>query len=267
MTQLTQADTGGDGNTSSSPPNPRCRIWSITVNNFTADEEMTLKLLGHKRLVYQIESGEEKTVHIQAHIEFQNARSFKSIKKKLSTAHIEKVRNREASIAYCQKPDTRVRGPYLFGFPKPLKLITEMRPWQQNIIDLIDKEADDRTIHWFWDEAGGCGKTSLAKYICSKRNALYLNGKSADIKYLVSKYLEADETRRDDLICIFNYSRTIEEYISYQALEEIKDGLFMSTKYESNMIIMNCPHVIVFANFPPKLEALSKDRWKVTKIT
>lgn len=260
---MTQPDTGGDGNTSSSPHNPRCRYWSITVNNFTADDEMTLKLLGHKRLVYQIESGEEKTSHIQAHIEFKNARSFSSLKKKLTTAHIEKVRNREASIDYCQKEESRERGPYLFGFPKPIKLITKMRPWQQKIIDLINGEADDRTIHWVWDEEGGIGKTALAKYICSNYNALYLNGKASDIKYLISKWIETDEKRKDDLVCLFNYSRTVEEYVSYQALEEIKDGIFMSTKYESNMVIMNSPHVIVFANFKPNVSALSKDRWNI----
>jgi len=58
----------------------------------------------------------------------------------------------------------------------------------------------------------------------------------------------------------------MEEYISYGAMEKIKNGFYMSSKYESKPIIRNCPHIICFANFEPDYDKLSQDRWKVHNI-
>jgi hypothetical protein len=48
------------------------------------------------------------------------------------------------------------------------------------------------------------------------------------------------------------------------ALEPVKNGLFFSSKYGSEMAVFNPPHVICFANFKPKEVAMSADRWKVS---
>jgi hypothetical protein len=55
--------------------------------------------------------------------------------------------------------------------------------------------------------------------------------------------------------------------VSFQGLEEIKDMLFYSGKYEGGMVCGPCPHMCIFANEPPELEKFSSDRWKVFKIT
>ncbi len=59
----------------------------------------------------------------------------------------------------------------------------------------------------------------------------------------------------------------MEDYVSYQALEEIKDGIFFSGKYEGGMKIFNSPHVICFANFSPAEHKLSGDRWVVEEVS
>jgi hypothetical protein len=57
----------------------------------------------------------------------------------------------------------------------------------------------------------------------------------------------------------------------YETLELIKDGLFASSKYESDMHISNSPHVFVFANFEPIFPDDDcydyNSRWIVCKIT
>jgi len=49
-------------------------------------------------------------------------------------------------------------------------------------------------------------------------------------------------------------------------MEELKDGVLFSGKYESKTKIYDIPHVIVFANFLPKENALSKDRLKIIDL-
>lgn len=258
-------DTGEVGNTSITSRVIRSRHWVLTVNNPLAENYDTLTQLFDK-YVFQREKGENGTEHLQCYGFFKNPRTFKSIKKKLPNAHIEKCNNPKASIAYCQKIETRIGEPYIKGFARPLKLIGDLFCWQKKIIEIIEGEPDDRTINWVIDEEGNKGKTALAKYVCSKYNALYLTGKASDAKYLISKYFESDEERKNKLTCIFDYTRSIENYVSYQGIEEIKNGIFMNTKYECEMVMFNSPHVFVFANFEPEYEKLSKDRWNIIRL-
>ena len=65
---------------------------------------------------------------------------------------------------------------------------------------------------------------------------------------------------------VFNLTRAGYDKIDYVALESVKDGIFMSGKYESGMVIYNCPHLVVFANLPPHRDQLSEDRWKIYQI-
>ena len=39
--------------------------------------------------------------------------------------------------------------------------------------------------------------------------------------------------------------------ISWSGLEDVKNGCFASTKYECEMVIMNSPHLLWFADFEP----------------
>ena len=58
----------------------------------------------------------------------------------------------------------------------------------------------------------------------------------------------------------------MEDYVSYGSIEKIKNGYFMCSKYESKPIVRNSPHVFIFANFEPELDALSLDRWHIVNL-
>lgn len=105
----------------------------------------------------------------------------------------------------------------------------------------------------------------MAKHLCIKfpNEIVFCSGKASDIKFAVSTHINEGKLLT---ACIFHFTRTQEQYISYEALESVKDGIFFSGKYESKQCIFNSPHVIVFANFPPDKNNLSLDRWKITEI-
>ena len=52
----------------------------------------------------------------------------------------------------------------------------------------------------------------------------------------------------------------------YDPIEAIKNGFLRSTKYETDYIMMNDIHVVIFSNRMPHLEWCSQDRWKVYEI-
>jgi len=263
MAQLAQNDTpyAQAGNTRK---RLRSRGWFFTINNFTPDDEANIRNIGADRWIYQEEIGNSGTPHLQVFLYFKNPIEVTTIHRWFPKSHHAVAKSYKESINYCSKSETRVRGPFSYNIelPKKIKLITEFKPWQQEILELIKTEPDFRTIHWYYDPIGNTGKTSLCKYICATNpKAIYVSGSAKDIKYAIAK---ASIT---PTIVLLDFSRSQEGHISYQAIEEIKNGIFFTTKYESKMILIDNPHVICFSNFKPYLSSLSSDRWHITMIS
>lgn len=261
----TVTDEGGNTNSpSSSNKKKHCkhRSYILTINNPDVSGKSMAQYLDtlDTKYVFQLELGEEeKTPHFQMLLNFKNARSFEGMKKLFPTAHIEKAKCLKQAVKYCQKMDTRIDGPWISGFPNfDINIIKDLREWQKNLLIDIEKRNNDRRVFWIFDEKGGSGKTALAKWLVCRKNALYVSGKAADIKYALSEHLEEKEIT----MVIFDYPRSQKDYISYGAIEEVKNGIFFSNKYESKMAIFNPPIVIIFANFLPDVTQLSSDRWQ-----
>lgn len=248
--------------------------WCFTYNNYNEEgEDRLARFLNDncKKFVYGHEQGVNCVPHLQG---------FACFKKKLRPVeacgikeiHWEKSKktNEEAAIAYCCKDWNDVRSNFDIRKYKPKRPVLDPLEgmnlfwWQKEIVDLVETIPDSRTIYWYWDELGGCGKTSLAKHLCIKRiDTMVADGSAKDVMYGIIKRKEAGfETN----IVIFNFVRSKEDFVSYEAIEKIKDGLFFNTKYESEMYVGNCPHVICFANFKPKEDKLSVDRWFIKNI-
>lgn len=251
----------------------RSRCWFFTFNNYEEkDINCLIKFfdMSQYKYLFQEEIGENKTQHLQGIIVSQIQISFSTLKNFSDKIHWEKTRNKKAAFEYCSKLDSRIGKIYNNTEYRPLDNPMEgltFKDWQNEILEMIKikPKQNDRTINWYYDTIGACGKTTFAKYLCMKyRNKiLYLSGKCNDIKYGVYNFLQKHE-----LTCvIFSFVRTNEQYISYEAIESIKDGIFYNTKYESNMIIYNIPHVLVFANFKPESYKLSLDRWQIKEIS
>jgi len=173
------------------------------------------------------------------------------------STHLEPIKNWWMSVKYCTKPETRIEGPYdeKYTFIKTIKYLNE---WQKKVEKIILEEPDDRTIVWVWAYEGGKGKTQFCKYLIQKYKAdCFNNCKTSDIAYALSE---------EPKICLFDFSRKIEGFVNYSALESVKNGLIFSGKYESRMRCFNSPHVVVFANFPPEEDCMSKDRWKIIDL-
>jgi hypothetical protein len=174
--------------------------------------------------------------------------------------HLEPCKgDEESNIKYCSKDGDVIK----FGFPKPIKIITNLYTWQIDVENIYLTEPDDRTIYWFWDAIGNTGKSSFVKYMVVKYKCLFCDGgKKADLINLVFNN-DMDECR----CVIWDLPRINKSCISYSALESIKNGLVCNTKYETGVKTFNPPHIFVFANFEPELENLSSDRWNIREIT
>lgn len=243
----------------------RARAWAFTVNNPTADDWAKVRALAGEAY-YQEETGAEGTVHIQGCVRFTNGKTLSAMKRLLPRAHLEVCRSWVASTRYCSKEATRTgetSGPEVIRDPLEGR---ELRPFQQEILDIVASEPDDRTVHWYWEADGRVGKTWLTKSLCLRYpgQVCLVGGKAADAYYAVAQFI--DKFKRGPRLVVMDLVRSREAYVSYEAIEGIKNGLFFAPKYESGQVLMNCPHMLVFANYPPDESKLSADRWHIQNI-
>ena len=96
--------------------------------------------------------------------------------------------------------------------------------------------------------------------------AIIVSGKAADAKYAIQMYIQKHGQGPEIVIMDIPRTKGV-TYVSYEAIEKIKDGLFFSGKYEGGMVRYNRPHFIVFANEPPETERMSSDRWVIEELT
>lgn len=133
------------------------------------------------------------------------------------------------------------------------------RPWQKELMERLEEEADDRTILWVLDSQGGKGKSRLAKHLVCEHGATALTGKLNDMTFLYN----------EERIVIFDISRSAAEHSDhlYTMAEHLKDGMIISNKYIS---IRKMPehnvHVVFFANQRPAEGKWSEDRVTIINL-
>ncbi len=105
--------------------NQRNRTWCFTVNNPTEAEIELIKTYHPelaKWIVFQKEEGEAGTPHLQGVIGWKSPMTLSNVRAKVPRAHLEICRDAKASVAYCQKEEGRLDGPWKLGAaPQPGK--------------------------------------------------------------------------------------------------------------------------------------------------
>lgn len=241
--------------------------WCFTLNNHTLNDIKEIINMSSSivpRYVFQEETGENGTKHLQGYIQFGTKVRPKGMFK--AQMHWEKTRNIRAAIEYCQKKETRSGEVYLRGIEKKYEItIRHWEPWMYWAKGVIESEPDERKIHWIWEPEGNRGKTIFSKWaFLNYDRVMVLSGKAHDMKNAIVGYYEKHNMHPRTIL--INIPRSKTEYVSYTGLEEIKDMFFYSGKYEGGMICGPNPHVIVTANSEPDYDKMSRDRWVVKNI-
>lgn len=140
--------------------------------------------------------------------------------------------------------------------PAPNLREGELREWQNELEQELDEGADDRSIIFYVDEDGGKGKSWFQQWYLTKfpdRCQVLSIGKRDDLAHAI------DESKH---VFFFNVGRGQMQYLQYSVLEQLKDRMIFSPKYNSRVkTLRRNPHVIVFSNEAPDMTALSDDRY------
>lgn len=197
------------------------------------------------------------TFHIQGYVETRNKSRWTQFGLP-KTIHWEPARgSRKRNQEYTQKGENIDASSDM----KKIRVLEQLDPWMEEILAICESEPDFRSIYWIWEPKGKCGKSAFAKYLCYKKQAMICDGSPADMKHQIAS------SKIKPGIVIFDVPRSkFQHGVAYQGLEQIKNGCFASSKYESSMVLFDSPHVLVFANEPPEQHQMSADRWKIAQL-
>jgi len=145
--------------------------------------------------------------------------------------------------------------------PSPRLVEGDLLEWQSALEQQLLTPPDDRQVHFLVDPAGGAGKSWFASYWLGKHGdetQLLSSGKRDDLAHAV------DESKR---FFFFDVPRGGMEYFQYAILEQLKNRVVFSPKYESTTkLLVHRPHVVVFSNEPPDETKLTPDRFDIVNF-
>lgn len=148
--------------------------WMFTINNPSAND--IPKQWGTKFAVWQLERGEQGTLHLQGYVRFASNKRLNALKTLCPEAHWEiRKGNHEQAYEYVTKEDTRVEGPWSEGeVPKQGK-----RSDLESLKESVDKglkEAELFDEHW----------KSMLKYYKGVKHYTFLKSKDRNFKSYVT---------------------------------------------------------------------------------
>jgi len=232
-------------------------------------QEVFMKL--KYKFIFQLELTGEDNWHYQGWIhvpiKMRKTALLKSVRDFPGTELSEaSVAGKEALKTYCMKEDTRKGGPWSDqpGLYVGQDNIVKLYPWQQSILDLLLLKPDGRTLMWVYDPIGHNGKSEFIKHLGWKYKFLGMSYADAkDMLHVVSNNMGRK-------CYTFDLPRTVPRLLSsndiYTAMEMIKNGYFISPKYQGKEVFIPHPHILACSNSLPDLNKVTKDRWAIYTI-
>lgn len=136
-----------------------------------------------------------------------------------------------------------------------------LRDWQASLNAKLNGSVNEREITFVVDRTGNHGKSWFFRYYQQNHDEkcqIILPGKKLDMAHVLQP---------GKRVYLFDCPRSKQgEFIQYDFLEEVKNGLVFSGKYESAMKTFKPPHVVVAMNEDPDMDKLSADRYNIINL-
>lgn len=137
----------------------------------------------------------------------------------------------------------------------------ELRPWQIDLNEYLNRPPSDREVVFVVDHVGNAGKSWFARHYRSLHENVQIIRPGPTNAMLM---LMNEDTR----VFFFDCPRSKMEHLQYGIFELLKDGDVTSTKYwPIEKEWLHDVHVVVLMNQMPDMEALSADRYKIIQIS
>lgn len=213
-----------------------------------------------KKWCFQLERGESGYYHYQGRFSLKVKSRLNNVYNP-GKAHLSITSNENSgNDFYVTKIETRIKGPWSnkdIEIPDDIDGI-ELYQWQK---DVLNGKRNKRKINVIYNEAGGIGKSTLLRYALVHELASWIPA--------INDYKDIMRIAYDcpvRPIYIIDMPKAMKkDKLSqlYTGIEHLKDGIIFDDRYHFKYKVIRKPEVWVFTNTYPKLDYLSKDKWKI----
>lgn len=239
-----------------------------------------------KAWVFQVEKGENTgTIHFQARISLHKKRRFQELKDELDETVLKGAtllptsnngRSGQAFWSYCSKRPSKVLGPWCSKSDyEPAKMTRQLRqfydiglqPWMKTVQDMM-AVPDERHVDMIIDFQGNRAKSVFVEHLHYKEISYDLPPLR-----LMSDIMEFVLSSRKQKLWK-SYSLDLPRGMKkdkmgdfFSGIELLKRGKAYDRRYSAKRTCFDRPNVWVFTNALPPYGLLSKDRWRMWKIS
>ena len=176
----------------------------------------------------------------------------------------------QEALSSCVKRPSDAHGIKTIFDAKPKNPININIPsfsWQKDLMTRLESPADNRSIIWYYDPIGNTGKSYLCKYLVNYFPEHYYVARQVGNSYHFSTVISNALSSRWTGHCLFlDIPRSTDITSIYSSIEEVKDGVITSLKYNGATTIFDNSHVVILSNFLPDTEKMSADRWRIYEL-
>ena len=163
-----------------------------------------------------------------------------------------------------------------------MKFMENLYQWQVLLKSYLEQKIDDRSILVVFDKYGNSGKSSFAKHYHNLHRDTTLmldSGKSRDMAQMTRdkaynlKVIFMDVMRSVKKKNSSNFVTSpqnddgMDDIVNWEFIERLKNGIFNAHKYNSELIEIPTPHIVVLTNWLPNTtNVLSMDRWQLLDV-
>lgn len=132
-----------------------------------------------------------------------------------------------------------------------IKLYGSLLPYQDRLLNLASGPIHSRYIYYIIGQ-GNDGKSKFAQHLIHQKDfQMMYTGETKDMGSLWK-----------GRNCVFNFARDHDlDKVNWSVIEDIKDGMVFSPKFNSEVKEFPRPHIFIFANHKPPASRLTSDRW------
>jgi len=189
-----------------------------------------------------IKQGERHDL-IRAHGTILGKRKFEDVFMDLNLVQVASKYPRWCEAVYNCKPQVEI----------PEITDDQLRPWQKEVLQLLDLPIRARRIIWIWSHESDTGKSTFGKYLATKKDVIY-HSKKQDLLYAFDNneviWFDLPREMQDDPNFSLKFMYNLIESLSNQQRHLVG-------KFHSRMKLIRA-HIIVTSNEPPPLDKLPK---------
>ena len=138
--------------------------------------------------------------------------------------------------------------------------------WERQLEELLLSKPNDKYIYWLVDNKGTSKMCNFMYYMAKNYQAIIAPARGSTMKFIVAEFIFSNGYE-PKIILIDAVTKMNFKNINYSGIEELKNGYFNLSRGSLRTIVIESPHIVVFADKKPNNDHIFKYQLQVVNLS